>query len=104
MNSKPSVLISGFADEAAVGKGAVEQLSVFAALGLEYYSLRFIDLGQGVKNVMKLTRPEIDELLRLHKTYDMRIASIGSPIGKVKLVDVEDGTKNAFIPFKTYLK
>jgi sugar phosphate isomerase/epimerase len=104
VDSKPSVLISGFADEAAVSKGAVEQLSVFAALGLEYYSLRFIDLGQGVKNVMKLTRAEIGDLLRLHKVYDMRIASIGSPIGKVKLRDVEDGTKNAFIAFKTYLK
>jgi sugar phosphate isomerase/epimerase len=104
VDSTPSVLISGFADEAAVGKSAVEQLSVFAALGLEYYSLRFIDLGQGVKNVMKLTPPEIEDLLRMHKVYDMRIASIGSPIGKIKLLDVNDGTKNAFIPFKTYLK
>jgi sugar phosphate isomerase/epimerase len=104
VDSNPTVLISGFADEAAVSKGAVEQLSVFAALGLEYYSLRFIDLGQGVKNVMKLTRPEIDELLRLHGIYGMTVASIGSPIGKVKLLDVEDGTKNAYVPFKKYLK
>src|SRR5437867_357257 len=104
VDSKPSVIISGFADEAAVTKGAVEQLSVFAALGLEYYSLRFIDLGEGVKNVMKLTRPEIDKLLRLHQVYEMRVASIGSPIGKVKLLDVEDGTKNAYVPFKKYLK
>jgi hypothetical protein len=104
VQSKPSVLISGFADEAAVGKGAVEQLSVFAALGLQYYSLRFIDLGQGVKNVMKLTRPEVESLQKLHAIYDMKVASIGSPIGKVKLRDVEDGTKNAFVPFKTYLK
>ncbi len=104
MQSKPTVIVSGFADEAAVTKGGVEQLSVFAALGLEYYSLRFIDLGQGVKNVMKLTQPEIAELLRLHKVYDMRVASIGSPIGKVKLLDVDDGTKNAFVPFKKYLK
>ena len=104
MDSKATVLISGFADEAAVNKTAVEQLSVFAALGLEYYSLRFIDIGQGVKNVMKLTEPEIIELLRLHKIYDMKVASIGSPIGKVKLLDVDDGTKNTYVPFKKYLK
>jgi sugar phosphate isomerase/epimerase len=53
---------------------------------------------------MKLTRPEIDELLRLHRVYDMKVASIGSPIGKVKLMDVEDGSKNAFVPFRKYLK
>jgi len=104
VQSKPTVLISGFADEAAVTKGAVEQLSVFAGLGLEYYSLRFIDMGAGVKNVMKLSKPEIQELLRLHDVYGMKVASIGSPIGKVKLVDLDDGTKNAFIPFKKYLK
>ena len=103
MESTPTVLISGFADEAAVTKGAVEQLSVFAGLGLEYYSLRFIDLGEGVKNVMKLTKPEIAELLRLHKVYDMKVASIGSPIGKVKLLDEDDGTKNAFVPFEKFL-
>ena len=28
---------------------------------------------------------------------------IGSPLGKVKLVDQEDGTKNVFVPFKKYL-
>jgi hypothetical protein len=32
------------------------------------------------------------------------VASIGSPIGKVKLVDTEDGTKNRFVPFKKYLE
>jgi sugar phosphate isomerase/epimerase len=104
VGTKPTVLISGFADEAAVTKGAVEQLSVFAALGLDYYSLRFIDLGQGTKNVMKLTRAEIAELLRLHGVYGLQVASIGSPIGKVKLVDKEDGTKNAYVPFAKYLK
>ncbi len=32
------------------------------------------------------------------------MASIGSPIGKVKLVDAEDGTQNAYVPFKKYLE
>lgn len=103
MAEKPVVIVSGFADEAAVTKTAVEQLSVFAALGLEYYSLRFVDAGQGIKNVMKLTGAEIDELRRLHRVYGMRVASIGSPIGKVKLLDRDDGSKNAFVPFTQYL-
>ncbi len=35
--------------------------------------------------------------------YGLNVASIGSPIGKVKLVDKEDGTHNRFVPFKKYL-
>ena len=55
MNDRPRVILSGFADEAANQKTAVEQFVAFAALGLQYYSIRFIDVGQGIKNVMKLT-------------------------------------------------
>lgn len=98
-----TVILSGFADECANHKSAVEQLSVFAALGLEYYSLRFVDLGSGVKNVMKLTDEEVECLKSLNDEYGMRVATIGSPIGKVKLIDKEDGTKNVFVPFARYL-
>jgi len=101
--TKPRVIISGFADEAAHQKTAVEQFSVFAALGLQYYSLRFIDVGGGVKNVMKLTRQEVGKLRRLQNEYGMRVSSIASPIGKVKLCDVDDGTSNVYVPFKQYL-
>lgn len=103
MSEQPQVLLSGFADEAAVSKTAVEQLAVFAALGLEYYSIRFVDLGNGIKNVMKLDDAEITKLIQLHDQYDMKVASIGSPIGKVKLVDVDDGSHNVYIPFEKYL-
>ena len=101
----PRVILSGFADE-AVGKGektAVEQFTSFAALGLQYYSLRFIDVGGGTKNVMKLTQQEIRKVRRLQDDFGMKVSSIGSPIGKVKLLDVDDGTKNAYVPFKQYL-
>lgn len=104
MPEKPRVLLSGFADEAAVTKSAVEQLAVFAALGLQYYSIRFIDAGNGVKNVMQLTRAEIRRLQKLHADYAIEVASIGSPIGKVKLLDVDDGTGNRYVPFQKYLK
>ena len=103
MAEQPRVILSGFADEAASQKTAVEQFTAFAALGLQYYTLRFIDVGSGIKNVMKLTVAEIQKLRHLQDEYGLNVSSIGSPIGKVKLVNVDDGTKNAFVPFKKYL-
>src|SRR5262245_65329354 len=100
----PRVIISGFGDEASLNKSAVEQFAAFAALGLQYYSLRFVDLGGGVKNVMDLTKAEITKLRHAEDEFGMNVASIGSPIGKVKLLDVEDGTKNRFVAFDKYLK
>ncbi len=104
MKSNPRIHLSGFADEAANDKTAVQQFSAFAALGLQYYSIRFIDVGSGVKNVMKLTKAEIKRILKMQEEYGLQVSSIGSPIGKVKLQDVDDGTKNAYIPFDKYLK
>jgi sugar phosphate isomerase/epimerase len=100
---RPQVLLSALADEAAFQLTAVEQFSALAALGLEYYSLRNIDVGKGVKNVMKLTLGEIQKIRHLEDEYGLNVASIASPIGKVKLVDKPDGTKNAYVPFKQYL-
>jgi sugar phosphate isomerase/epimerase len=104
MADQPRVILSGFADEAAIHKTAVEQFAAFAAIGLEYYSLRFVDVGSGIKNVMQLTKGEITKLRHLESEYGMNVASIGSPIGKVKLEDKNDGTKNRYVPFKKYLK
>jgi hypothetical protein len=56
MSDRPQVVISGFGDEAANHKAAIEQFAAMSALGLQYYSLRFIDVGSGIKNVMKLTK------------------------------------------------
>ena len=103
MSDRPQVVLSGFADEAANNKTAVEQFAALAALGLQYYSLRFIDVGGGIKNVMKLTKSEITILRHVEDEYGMNVASIGSPIGKVKLRDVDDGTKNQYITFDKYL-
>ena len=103
MSDRPQVVLSGFGDEAANHKTVIEQFAAFAALGLQYYSLRFVDVGSGVKNVMKLTKTEITKVRHFENEYGMNVASIGSPIGKVKLCDVDDGTSNAFIPFDRYL-
>ncbi len=101
--SSRSVLLSALADESAFQLTAVEQFTALAALGLEYYSLRFIDVGKGVKNVMDLTKSEIQKVRHLEDRYGLNVASIASPIGKVKLVDREDGTANRYVPFKRYL-
>jgi len=104
MPNPSQVILSGFADEATQHQTAVEQFSAFAALGLQYYSIRWIDVGNGPKNVTKLTRTEITAIRHLEDEYGLNVASIGSPIGKIKLLDVEDGTKNPYIPFKKYLE
>ena len=98
-----SILLSGFADEAAHDKLAVEQFTAMSALGLKYYSIRFIDAGHGIKNVMQLSDREIQRLLRMQSDFGLSVSSIGSPIGKVKLLDIDDGTQNKFIPFDRYL-
>ncbi len=98
------VLLSGFADEAANQKTAEQQFCAFAALGLRYYTLRFIDAGEGIQNAMLLSPESIARILTLQSEYGLSVSSLGSPIGKVKLIDTEDGTANRYVPFAEYLK
>ncbi len=100
----PDVLLSGFADEAAPDKTIDQQFSAMAALGLRYLSIRFIDVGNGIKNVLELTGNEYEVVRSRLEQFGLEIASIGSPIGKVKLLDVDDGTSNRFVPFAQYLE
>lgn len=99
----PPLLLSGLADEAANQKTAMQQFCALAALGLRYYTIRFIDAGSGIQNVMQLESDAIETILSLQKEYGLSVSSIGSPIGKVKLVDSDDGTTNRYVPFKDYL-
>ncbi|MEW4487098.1 TIM barrel protein [Thalassoglobus sp. JC818] len=105
MAANPEVLLSAFADEAANRKTAIEQMSSLAALGLKFYSPRFVDVtGNGtVKHVVELDDEELKQLAAIHEEYGMSVASIGSRIGKVKLVDQEDGSHNKFVPFDEYM-
>src|SRR5919109_1436126 len=93
MPERPTIILSGFADEAANRKTAVEQMAVFAALGLRYYTPRFVDVtGAGkVEHVCDLSDDKLTQLKQIHAEYGMSVASIGSRIGKVKLLDVDDG-------------
>ena len=104
MTGRPSIVLSAFADEAANSKTAIEQLSVLAALGLKYYSPRFVDVNgtKQVKHVTELDDNELARLKLLNGDYGMRIASIGSRLGKVKLLDVDDGSHNRFVTDKKY--
>ena len=77
MSDRPQVILSGFADESANHKTAVEQFVAFAAIGMQYYSLRFIDVGNCVKNVMKLTKSESSKIRHLEDEYGMKGACIG---------------------------
>lgn len=97
------VLLGGLADEAANQKTAMQQFCAFAALGLRYYTLRFIDAGAGIQNVMQLEPAAIENILALQREYGLCVSSIGSPIGKVKLIHAEDGTTNRYVPFEEYL-
>jgi hypothetical protein len=65
MSERPSAILSGFGDEAANDKLAVQQFAAFAALGLKYYSIRFIDVGEGIKNVMLLSPAELKKVKQM---------------------------------------
>ncbi|MBI2302149.1 MAG: TIM barrel protein [Armatimonadetes bacterium] len=97
------VILTGFADEGPVSKNAEAQLAMCRGLGLSWYSPRFVDCGGGVKNLMALSEDEVGRLAELQTQYEMRPSSIGSPLGKVKLLDVDDGTHNRYVPIDDYL-
>ncbi|WP_166820212.1 sugar phosphate isomerase/epimerase family protein [Thalassoroseus pseudoceratinae] len=105
MSSRPQVILSAFADEAANHKTAIEQFVALSAIGLSYYSPRFLDVhGNGeVKHVVELNDDDLTTLKTLHDEFGMKVTSIGSRIGKVKLLDQEDGSHNKFVPFQEYL-
>ncbi|MEZ6063956.1 MAG: TIM barrel protein [Planctomycetaceae bacterium] len=105
MAAKPSVIISAFADEAANHRTALEQMTALAAIGIRNYSPRFIDVaGNGtVEHVVDLSPDNLQRLKELHAEYGVSVTSIGARIGKVKLLDVDDGSHNKFVPIAEYL-
>lgn len=102
--SPPEVLLTGFADEAAPDKSLLQQVTTFAALGLRYMTVRFVNLGDGAKNAVTLTVDEARQVRSLAADYGLQISSLGSPLGKVKLLEIEDGTASPFRPWTEYLR
>jgi sugar phosphate isomerase/epimerase len=102
--SKPQIILSGFGDEAANDRTMDQQFSAMSAIGLRYMSIRFIDAGNGIKNVMTLDDKEIETVKTKLDEYGLKIATLGSPIGKTKLCDVDDGNGAPYKPFDAYIK
>jgi sugar phosphate isomerase/epimerase len=104
MSERGNVILSGFTDEAASQKTIDQQFSVAAAAGLSHFALRFIDAGNGIKNVSQLSDSEVAVVRGKMAEFGLRISSIGSPIGKVKLFEFDDGSTNRSIEPATYLR
>lgn len=82
-----NVLISGFSDE--ISDRFEEQLRVVKELGMEYISIR----GLNGKNIADYTVEEVTNYIKpMLDEYEIKISSIGSPIGKV-FIDDEEGYK-----------
>ena len=79
-----NIIISGFADE--ISSDFDLQLKTVTELGMEYISLRSAD-GKGIA---EYTVEEIKEsILPRLNAAGVKVSSIGSPIGKVKIDDEE---------------
>lgn len=73
--------ISGFSDE--ITEITKEQFEALNKFGISYFEPRGID----GKNISKLTEEEMYELKALMDEHGIKVSSIGSPIGKIKVTD-----------------
>ena len=74
-----NLILSAFSDEYA--DGLVEQCKALNSFGISYMEMR----GVNGKNVSTLTKAEVLEAKRTLLDYGIKISSIGSPLGKIKL-------------------
>ena len=71
--------ISGFSDE--IEKLVDVQFEVLNKLGIKYFEVRGVD----GKNISTLSDEEVQTLKSKMEQYCIRVSSIGSPIGKIKI-------------------
>jgi sugar phosphate isomerase/epimerase len=71
--------LSAFADE--VADDLLQQVKYLAGEGVGYIEPRFISK----KNIMTLTKGELNEAKKMIDDHGLKVSAIGSPIGKVKL-------------------
>ncbi len=71
--------ISGFSDE--IAEEVDTQFKVLNKLGIKYFEPRGID----GKNISELNNEELTELKNKMNKYEIKVSSVGSPIGKVYL-------------------
>lgn len=99
-----SVILSAFLDEGVPVEGIKdlkEQLIAGQAAGLKYWTPRFIynPAAGGNVNVLLLPDAEIKDLIKASGDAGFKIGCLGTALGKVKLVDSEDGNR---APYKTH--
>ena len=75
------IRLSAFADEA--GKELPAQIAALKRNGIPYIEIRFI----GSKNVADLTLEEAKEIKSTFDAEGIKVWSIGSPLGKIKISD-----------------
>lgn len=73
--------ISGFSDE--IASDVTTQFEVLNKLGIKYFEPRGID----GKSIAELNDEEVMSLKAKMEKYKIKVSSIGSPIGKIKLTD-----------------
>ena len=71
--------LSAFAYE--VTDNFLEQVKYLKSEGVGFIEPRFLDK----KNIMDLTKNELNEARKMIRDYGLKVSAIGSPIGKVKL-------------------
>lgn len=76
-----NVYISGFADE--IDESLDKQLAALQKLGMHYVEMRGVD-GKGL---VHCSDEEIEEIQKKLAAADVRLSSVGSPIGKVNIDD-----------------
>ena len=81
------VKLSGFADE--ISPDLQTQLDTLDQLGIRFLELR----GVWGKNVLDLSQQELQQVKSELDRRGIGVSAIGSPIGKVKLEDVDDGVR-----------
>ena len=100
--SKQKVILTGFADEGQVstGRGAVDDVPRVGAVVLQPEVHRRRRRGEKRHVVDRRRGGAVAELL---EEFEINVSSIGSPLGKVKLLDADDGTHNRYVPFERYV-
>lgn len=73
------LILSAFSDEYA--DGLREQCQALNGFGIEYMEMR----GVNGKNVSTLTKEEVRDAKKMLGDYAIKVSSIGSPLGKIKI-------------------
>lgn len=76
-----NITITGFSDE--ISSNVTKQFEHLNSLGIKYFDPRGID---GI-NISELSDEKTAELKGKMQKYDIKVACVGSPIGKIKITD-----------------